>query len=543
MRDDIIAICNSPGIRDKERLIIGHAILALARDWGDGDADFMPKALYFTTDPVTCDRLCGTRINEQRAKASITPAAICTGVDPNHTAWGTCNGFDHLLIPAETAGLGVNSLAGLSTVQNVMPPAVLTYLYIAPQDVARGGTGQFTAVGKNQYDDAASYSDTVDWSVSGGGTISSTGLFTSDSTVGHFTITATLHANPAIKGTFVLKVPGLTSLAILPVTYAFPGTTAQVVTQGLDQDGAPFASGAVDWSVTGGGAIDATGLFTSNGAKGTFTIRATVHASPSIYAESALFISDTAFIHGVRYEYFVLGLAAFCYLTSQAPNQSGTDANFDVSVVPDRKCYAFRFTGLINVPADGSYTFYSIGDWADQVWIDDVLVINNDIPHSTNTEQSGVKTLSKGLHLIKVLQYAGWVGGSISVSWQGPGFAKQAIPDNVLYYCNDGPSVLCETPDNHIPKAAELALASPNPFARTTQIKFSLPSGQRVAVQIYDVSGRLVKTLVNGHINAGTHTADFNGRADNGRALVNGTYFCRMQAKGFEKTVKLLLVK
>jgi len=53
----------------------------------------------------------------------------------------------------------------------------------------------------------------------------------------------------------------------------------------------------------------------------------------------------------------------------------------------------------------------------------------------------------------------------------------------------------------------------------------------------------LVKTLVDGPTAAGRHQVAWRGTAGNGRALVNGVYFCRMQARGFDKTIKLLLMK
>jgi flagellar hook assembly protein FlgD len=74
-------------------------------------------------------------------------------------------------------------------------------------------------------------------------------------------------------------------------------------------------------------------------------------------------------------------------------------------------------------------------------------------------------------------------------------------------------------------------------------VKYAVPSAQNVTLQMFDVSGRLVKTLVNGPKSPGNYQATWNGRADNGRALVNGIYFCRLQAKKYEKTVKLLLSK
>jgi len=91
--------------------------------------------------------------------------------------------------------------------------------------------------------------------------------------------------------------------------------------------------------------------------------------------------------------------------------------------------------------------------------------------------------------------------------------------------------------------------AVPNPFSSATQVKFNVPQAkngekQKVSVRIYDLSGRLVQTLVQGSFVAGYHTAAFNGRENkNGRTFGNGIYLCRMQAPGYTRTLKLLLVQ
>ena len=91
--------------------------------------------------------------------------------------------------------------------------------------------------------------------------------------------------------------------------------------------------------------------------------------------------------------------------------------------------------------------------------------------------------------------------------------------------------------------------AMPNPFAASTLVKFNVPQSkngekQKVSVRIYDLNGKLVQTLAQGMFAVGYHTAAFNSREKgNGRTLGNGIYCCRMQAPGFTKTLKLLLVE
>ncbi|MFH0918846.1 MAG: alpha-L-rhamnosidase N-terminal domain-containing protein [Fibrobacterota bacterium] len=90
------------------------------------------------------------------------------------------------------------------------------------------------------------------------------------------------------------------------------------------------------------------------------------------------------------------------------------------------------------------------------------------------------------------------------------------------------------------PKCFELTGIFPNPFSGAARIQFGVPAGQKreMSLMLYDIEGRLVQTLVKGNLKPGYHTAAFNGRG-----LVNGVYFCRMRAPGFEKSIKLLLCK
>ena len=84
----------------------------------------------------------------------------------------------------------------------------------------------------------------------------------------------------------------------------------------------------------------------------------------------------------------------------------------------------------------------------------------------------------------------------------------------------------------------------PNPFNPTTSIRYDVPAaGGRVTLRVYDVSGRLVRTLVDGVQPPGDHTATWNGRNDHGNGVATGVYFYRMTAPGFETTRKMILLQ
>ncbi len=78
----------------------------------------------------------------------------------------------------------------------------------------------------------------------------------------------------------------------------------------------------------------------------------------------------------------------------------------------------------------------------------------------------------------------------------------------------------------------------PNPFNPETSIRFSLPENSVVSLKVYDVNGKLVKTLVNGLTAAGSHEVSFNASE-----LASGVYFCTLKAGVFTETKKLMLTK
>ena len=84
----------------------------------------------------------------------------------------------------------------------------------------------------------------------------------------------------------------------------------------------------------------------------------------------------------------------------------------------------------------------------------------------------------------------------------------------------------------------------PNPFNPTTNFDFTLPIDKRVSVRIYDVSGRLVRTLINGEYFAqGTHTVSWNGRNDAGAPVASGAYFYTLEWGQFRQSRSMILAK
>jgi hypothetical protein len=136
---------------------------------------------------------------------------------------------------------------------------------------------------------------------------------------------------------------------------------------------------------------------------------------------------------GVAYEYYeVSDLSVLPDFDVLTPVLTGFVSNFDISARERDEGFAFRFTGLVDVPADGVWTFSTRSDDGSQLFIDGTLVVDNDGQHPVR-ERSGQVALSAGSHDIVVTMFE-WIGSEVlEVFWEGPGVAEQPIPNDRLF--------------------------------------------------------------------------------------------------------------
>lgn len=84
-----------------------------------------------------------------------------------------------------------------------------------------------------------------------------------------------------------------------------------------------------------------------------------------------------------------------------------------------------------------------------------------------------------------------------------------------------------------VPTSYKLAQNYPNPFNPETYITYELPENAHVKLEIYNIQGKLIQTLVNGQMSAGTHQVLWDGhRGGNGNSVGSGIYIYRLQAIG-----------
>jgi hypothetical protein len=94
------------------------------------------------------------------------------------------------------------------------------------------------------------------------------------------------------------------------------------------------------------------------------------------------------------------------------------------------------------------------------------------------------------------------------------------------------------------PSDYKLENAYPNPFNPSTKIRFSLPNNEKVRLEIYDIKGKLVNSLIDSEfISAGSHESSWNGKNNRGEKVASGIYLARITTGNYIQTIKLNLLK
>jgi hypothetical protein len=127
--------------------------------------------------------------------------------------------------------------------------------------------------------------------------------------------------------------------------------------------------------------------------------------------------------------------------------------------------------------------------------------------------------------------------------WPGEGaweYRLRQVDLNGTAWFSDAVTVggVTDVIDQTSPVAYDLEQNFPNPFNPTTSLRFAVPARSHVRIVLYDMLGRAVAVLADETRDAGQHMISIDGRM-----LSSGIYVCRMQAEGFQKMVRMALVK
>jgi len=105
------------------------------------------------------------------------------------------------------------------------------------------------------------------------------------------------------------------------------------------------------------------------------------------------------------------------------------------------------------------------------------------------------------------------------------------------------PNYLSGSDSNIKPLVTALKGNYPNPFNPTTTISFALAKDGHVVLDIFNIKGQRVKTLLNEEVSSGLHKIIWNGDDQNGRTVGSGVYFYKMTTNEYDSTRKMLLLK
>jgi hypothetical protein len=131
-----------------------------------------------------------------------------------------------------------------------------------------------------------------------------------------------------------------------------------------------------------------------------------------------------------------------------------------------------------------------------------------------------------------------------------PGFTIVDVPVNFVAGIVDvGNTGTCTTTavidvnPGQRPTRYSLSQNYPNPFNANTQISFALPKDGRTTLEIFNVLGQKVNTLVDEYMRAGTKIVNWDGRDNRGMEVPSGIYFYRLRSENFLQTKKMLMIQ
>jgi len=109
-----------------------------------------------------------------------------------------------------------------------------------------------------------------------------------------------------------------------------------------------------------------------------------------------------------------------------------------------------------------------------------------------------------------------------------------------------GPLFVDLSTSDYIPRKMFVNQNYPNPFQRMTSIKFGIPMRSKedyARLVVYDVTGRLTRTLISGKLEPGYYHINWNGKDERGREVTSGVYFYRLSVGNKRMTKKMVYLK
>jgi hypothetical protein len=212
--------------------------------------------------------------------------------------------------------------------------------------------------------------------------------------------------------------------------------------------------------------------------------------------------------------------------TANGPVGTGVGVSGNISSSADQDFFYFDVStaGNINISV-------AIGSSADLDWfLYNSSMVEVARGYSTANPEVGNYNAAAGHYYLMVDGYLSAVS-SYTLTVSG-GLANSIVPAQKAIAAAAEEAVIDFLGQNH-----------PNPFQTGTGIHFSLARAGRVDLRIYDVGGRVLRTLVDKDLAAGRHDVQWQGEDDRGARVPPGVYFYRLVTPGFTQTRKMLMIR
>ena len=140
---------------------------------------------------------------------------------------------------------------------------------------------------------------------------------------------------------------------------------------------------------------------------------------------------------GIRYAYYEGDWDTLPDFASLEPVERGTLGKIRFSPRNREEYFGFVYTGYVNIPETGVYTFYTDSDDGSALYIGNDLVVDNNGLHGLQ-EQAGVIALDKGYHSIRIEYFEKTGGDELHVLYKAPGREKEELPAGMLFMKQGG---------------------------------------------------------------------------------------------------------
>lgn len=259
---------------------------------------------------------------------------------------------------------------------------------------------------------------------------------------------------------------------------------------------------------------------------------------------------------GLVYRYFEGDWDHLPDFNSIAPVKSSATAAIDLSPRNRDDYFGFVWEGNLTVPASGNYTFEVESDDGSKFWFNGNYnayanpTVNNDGLHGDAPAAQSTIYINAGTYPIAAAYFEKWGGEAMRVYWSGPGVPRQLISPGSLTRTNAtgpvaafaqseaGAGVSGPRPGLPVPPL----VLYPNPVTEKINVSFtSKTNTSQGSIQLYNLDGRLIKSLKAGKIFKGQNNV--NVRLDDLRLQPGAAYLIRLNIPGEPSQTARLLKK